>query len=97
MSMRDYIYRKAARWAGNWRRSGSTPTLEMAFVAGWQAALRDQRKHEVQQRQVQVSNVGNSAEVHPAQGAEVSREARDLSLPGVSVLAHDGQAMATLD
>lgn len=52
MSMRDYIYRKAARWAGNWRRSGSTPTLEMAFVAGWQAALRDQRKQIEHARQL---------------------------------------------
>ncbi len=87
MSMRDYTYRKAARWAGNWRRSGSAPTLEMAFVAGWQAALRDLRKGNVPaslsavlNKETSVPELGDGNEVCSQGGAEATREARDLSL-----------------
>jgi hypothetical protein len=41
---RDRIWRRACSWVNGWQGGKSAPTPEMAYVAGWQAAMREVRK-----------------------------------------------------
>lgn len=44
MTNRELIWRRARNWVSGWQGGKSTPTPEMAYIAGWQAAVRQMRK-----------------------------------------------------
>jgi len=44
MTNREKIWWQARRWVSRWQGGRSKPTPEMAYLAGWQAAMRDIRK-----------------------------------------------------
>lgn len=46
MSNRERIWRRARSWVSGWNGGKSTPTLEMAYLAGWQAAMREAQKQQ---------------------------------------------------
>lgn len=46
MTNRERLWRKACHWVAGWQGGKSTPTPQMAYLAGWQAAMREQRKTE---------------------------------------------------
>lgn len=41
MTNRERIWRRACSWVRGWQGGKSTPTPEMAYIAGWQAAMRE--------------------------------------------------------
>jgi hypothetical protein len=46
MTNRERIWRRACNWVKGWQGGKSTPTPEMAYLAGWQAAMREVRKQQ---------------------------------------------------
>jgi hypothetical protein len=44
MTNRERIWRRACSWVKGWQGGKAAPTPEMAYVAGWQAAMREMRK-----------------------------------------------------
>lgn len=44
MTNREKIWKRAKGWVAGWQGGKSKPTPEMAFVAGWQAAMRQQKR-----------------------------------------------------
>jgi hypothetical protein len=44
MTNRELIWRRARNWVSGWQGGKSTPTPEIAYIAGWQAAVRQMRK-----------------------------------------------------
>ena len=56
MTNRDRIWIKARRWVSGWQGGKSTPTPHMAYLAGWQAAMREQRKALKRQEEIKAEN-----------------------------------------
>lgn len=44
MTNRDRIWRRACNWVRGWNGGKCTPTAEIAYLAGWQAAMREVKK-----------------------------------------------------
>lgn len=44
MSKRSILFERARRWRRQWCKGKSIPTLEMAYIAGYQAHKRDMEK-----------------------------------------------------
>lgn len=49
MTNREKIWRRARSWVVGWQGGKSKPTPEMAYLAGWQAAMREQKKKQNEQ------------------------------------------------
>lgn len=46
MTNRERIWKRARSWVAGWNSGKCTPTLEMAYRAGWQAAMREAKKQQ---------------------------------------------------
>ena len=44
MTNRDRIIKRMRTWKACWLRAGITPSIEMAYVAGWLAAERERAR-----------------------------------------------------
>lgn len=44
MTNRERIWKRARSWVSGWQGGKSVPTPEMAYLAGWQAAMREVKK-----------------------------------------------------
>ena len=44
MTRREILWRRARRWVCGWQGGKSVPTAEMAYIAGWNAAMRQMQK-----------------------------------------------------